>query len=112
MRENAWGVAQRMNPLTCQDATIVNYHSCMKPLKGGILFCGQDHIFIKGIKGRISLLFCHLALLIFYFRSFHGMMRTDRAVVGSSIYIYIIYWGGGLCSVVGRSKGSVSRAVN
>ena len=55
---------------------------------------------LKGHKGEI---FCissvSLALLLFYFSSFHGMICADPAVAGggdSIIYIYILTVGQGI----------------
>ena len=62
------------------EPTLTRCHSYMKSLKGGSVLWPSPQL--KGIKGKI-LFFCLLALLIFYFHSFHGMMHADPTVVGS-----------------------------
>ena len=54
-------------------------------LKGGSLSVAKP--ITHGYKGEKFLLLCLLALLIFYFHSFHGMMRADQEVAGSGLFI-------------------------
>ena len=62
----------------------IRSHNCESPqlyeaIKGQRSACGQAHNL--GHKGNISFIL-FLALPIFYFRSFHGVMRVDPTVAG------------------------------
>ena len=76
VRGNARGRCLGNEPLT-----LTRCHSLMKPLKGEIRLWPRPQL--QNIKGKISFFSYLLALLIFYFRSLHGMMRADPAVAGT-----------------------------
>ena len=59
--------------------TLMRCHSYMKLYKSVLWPSPQ----LKGIKGKISLFSYLLALLIFYLRSFHGVMFAHPAVAGN-----------------------------
>ena len=51
--------------------TLTRCHGFIKPL-------GVSHVYGRAYKGKI----CFLGLLLFYCRSFHGMMHADSTVAG------------------------------